>query len=475
MEVANSPFFIPELLSIRGGNPVYGSVNISGAKNAILGLMAASLLTDEPVIINNVPYISDVLEMGHIMKELGVDVRYAPQKRILYLHARKITSNVISEKAVHFRASYYLWGSLLARFVHTGEFDSLKVLMPGGCSFGGKRRTDFHEQLIKSVFNAEISEEPYNSRHYLCFSLPKNKIMGGNPVYATFKASHGATYHWMLSVAGASEIKMMYNSSMEPEISNLMMMLQQMGLGLSGNERTGLIYDGKNRGLLHGGTFYAIPDRMEAATYALLAVGTKGEIQIENINFDNCRPWFSQLYNMFESGVYYSPDKTQLNLNFRNRADFSGVIMQMSPFPGMETDLQQIWTPILGQATSESFIADLIWPGRIAHLEQMQKFGLQTEAEQREVKVSQEMSDKVLLVKIKPSQYKAADVEGMDLRGTMGLIIMAAMTEGKSKVTTPSYALRGYPNLIKNLQDLGVNISASAKGTKIEPLPEYLG
>lgn len=475
MEVANSPFFIPELLSIRGGNPVYGSVNISGAKNAILGLMAASLLTDEPVIINNVPYISDVLEMGHIMKELGVDVRYAPQKRILYLHARKITSNVISEKAVHFRASYYLWGSLLARFVHTGEFDSLKVLMPGGCSFGGKRRTDFHEQLIKSVFNAEISEEPYNSRHYLCFSLPKNKIMGGNPVYATFKASHGATYHWMLSVAGASEIKMMYNSSMEPEISNLMMMLQQMGLGLSGNERTGLIYDGKNRGLLHGGTFYVIPDRMEAATYALLAVGTKGEIQIENINFDNCRPWFSQLYNMFESGVYYSPDKTQLNLNFRNRADFSGVIMQMSPFPGMETDLQQIWTPILGQGSSESFIADLIWPGRIAHLEQMQKFGLQTEAEQREVKVSQEMSDKVLLVKIKPSQYKAADVEGMDLRGTMGLIIMAAMTEGKSKVTTPSYALRGYPNLVKNLQDLGVNISASAKGTKIEPLPEYLG
>ena len=475
MEVANSPFFIPELLSIRGGNPVYGSVNISGAKNAILGLMAASLLTDEPVTINNVPYISDVLEMGHIMKELGVDVRYAPQKRILYLHARKITSNVISEKAVHFRASYYLWGSLLARFVHTDEFDSLKVLMPGGCSFGGKRRTDFHEQLIKSVFNAEISEEPYNSRHYLCFSLPKNKVLGGNPVYATFKASHGATYHWMLSVAGASEIKMMYNSSMEPEISNLMMMLQQMGLGLSGNERTGLIYDGKNRGLLHGGTFYAIPDRMEAATYALLAVGTKGEIQIENINFDNCRPWFSQLYNMFESGVYYSPDKTQLNLNFRNRSDFSGVIMQMSPFPGMETDLQQIWTPILGQASSESFIADLIWPGRIAHLEQMHKFGLQTEAEQREVKVSQEMSDKVLLVKIKPSQYKAADVEGMDLRGTMGLIIMAAMTEGKSKITTPSYALRGYPNLIKNLQDLGVNISASAKGTKIDALPEYVG
>lgn len=466
-------FFIPELLSIRGGNPIYGSVDISGAKNAILGLMAASLLTDEPVILQNVPYISDVLEMGHILKELGVDVRYSPNQKILFLHAKKITSNVISEKAIHFRASYYLWGSLLARFVHTDEFDSLKVLMPGGCSFGGKRRTDFHEQLIKSVFNAEIIEEPANGRHYLCFKLPK-KHMVGHPVYATFKASHGATYHWLLSVAGSSEVKMMYNASLEPEISNLIIMLQQMGLGLSGNERTGLIYDGKNRGLLHGGTFMVIPDRMETATYALLAVGTKGEIQIDNINFDNCRPWLCQLCNMFETGIYYSPDKTQLNLNFKNRPNFDGVVMQMSPFPGMETDLQQIWTPILGQAQTDSFIADLIWPGRIAHLEEMSKLGLLSDAEQKEVKVSQDISDKVLLVNIHPSQYKAAEVSGMDLRGTMGLIIQAAMTEGKSKITTPSYALRGYPNLVSNLQKLGVNIVASAKGTKIEALPEYI-
>ena len=148
--------------------------------------------------------------------------------------------------------------------------------------------------------------------------------------------------------------------------------------------------------------------------------------------------------------------------------------MQMSPFPGMETDLQQIWTPILGQAQSDSFLADMIWPGRIAHLEQMAKFGLQSESEQREVRISQEISDKVLLVNIKPSSYHAADVEGMDLRGTMALIIMAAMTEGRSKIGTPSYALRGYPNLIDNLQNLGVCIKASAKGTKIEALPEYV-
>lgn len=469
-----SSFFIPDQLSIRGGSPVCGSVNISGAKNAILGLMVAALLTDEPVILHNVPYISDVLEMGHILKELGVDVRYNPEQRILFLQAKKITSNIISEKAVHFRASYYLWGSLLARFRHTGEFSSLKVLMPGGCSFGGKRRTDFHEQLIRSVFDAEIIEEAFDGRHYLCFKLPDHESNNSLPVYATFRASHGATYHWMLSVAGSSKIKMMYNASMEPEVSNLLMILQQMGLGLSGNERTGLIYDGKNRGLLHGGTFYAIPDRMEAATYALLALGTKGEIQINDINFDICRPWFDQMYNMFDNGIYYSPDKTQLNLDFRNRTDFSGAIMQMTPFPGMETDLQQIWTPVLGQAQDDSLISDMIWPGRTGHLAEMAKFGLLAEYNLCDVPTSQEVNDKVLQVKIYPSEYKAANASGMDLRGTMGLIILAAIAKGKSHINTPSYALRGYPNLIANLQHLGVEISTSKQGSEIESLPEYI-
>lgn len=473
MKTKISPFFIPEELAVRGGNPVCGSVDISGAKNAILGLMAAALLTDEPVILHNVPYISDVLEMGQIMQELGVDVRFDPERKILFLHALRIKNNIISEKAVHFRASYYLWGSLLARFTRTQEFDSLKVLMPGGCSFGGKRRTDFHEQLIKSVFGAEILEEPLNGRHYLCFNLPKNNS-GGSPVYATFKASHGATYHWMLSVAGADEVKMMYNSSLEPEISNLLIMLQQMGLGLSGNERTGLIYNGKNRGLLRGGTFYVIPDRMEAATYAILTACTQGEIQINDINFENCRPWFSQLYSMFEGGVYYSPDKTQLILNFHNRPAFDGVIMQISPFPGMETDLQQIWTPLLGLAQNESFLADMIWPGRINHLSEMAKFGLKSEVEQQQIAISQEVSEKVLLAKIFPSAYKAAKAEGMDLRGTMGLIILAAIAEGKSVIKTPSYALRGYPNLVSNLQKLGVDVKASRRGAEIDALPEYL-
>ena len=135
----NKNFFIPDTIKINGGKPVQGSVKISGAKNSILGLMAASILTDEEVTLRNVPYITDVLELGHILQEIGVDVKYNPEARILKLHAKKITKNVISHKAANFRASYYLWGALLARFKRTNEFNQLKVCLPGGSYCVGKR------------------------------------------------------------------------------------------------------------------------------------------------------------------------------------------------------------------------------------------------------------------------------------------------------------------------------------------------
>lgn len=471
-----SPFFIPQQLIINGGNPIEGSVDISGAKNSILGLMCAALLTSEPVIIHNTPYISDVLEMGQILMELGVDVRYNATQKTLYLHAEKIKNNILSKKAAHFRASYYLWGSLLARFRLTNEFSSIKVLIPGGCSFGGKRPTDFHEDLIRSIFGAEIVEETMDGHNYLNFKLPKKECESYNPIYSTLKVSHGATFHWLLSVAGANGVKMMYNTSLEPEVSNLIDMLKQMGLGISGSESTGIVYDGKNKSLLKGGDFYVIPDRFEAATYALLALGTKGEVQINGIKFEHCRPWFHQMSKMFNCGIFYSPDRTQLNFNFRNRPEFEGVIMQMSPFPGLETDAQQIWTPILSQAKSESIISDMIWPGRCVHLPEMANLGLKSEYQNLDIITTQEIANKnALLVKIKPSKLHNGDAQGKDLRGTVGLIITAAMAQGISHINNPSYALRGYPNLIANLQKLGVDVKVSEQGEVIEALPDYKG
>ncbi|MDD4556031.1 MAG: hypothetical protein PHE89_01695 [Alphaproteobacteria bacterium] len=464
--------FIPKNLTIEGGHPVKGEVEISGAKNAILGLMAAALLTDEKVFLSNVPYISDVLEMGHILVDLGVRVKYNPETKVLLLHAQKIKKNILSDKALKLRASYYLWGALLARFKHTNEFKELKVLVPGGCSFGGKRPTDFHEQLIKNIFGAHISEEKINGKHYLNFRLPDIELKNNQPIYTTAKVSHGATFHWLLSIAGTQDVKMMYNSSLEPEVSNLIDMLKKMGLNISGSERTGLIYSGKNQGLLKGGCFEVIPDRLEAGTYVLLALGTKGTVRIKNINLEHCAPWLKQLTKTVNNGIYYSFDKKDLIVDFREVEAYEGSYLQMSPFPGFETDLQQIWTPILGLANSDSMIVDMIWPGRIAHLEEMKKFGLNSEVEQIEVSSSQDTTSQALFAHIKPSVYHAAKTKGTDLRGTMAVIILSCMAEGKSIVENPSFALRGYPNLIENLKGLGINVKLSKEGQTVECLPD---
>ena len=467
-------FFIPDSLIINGGNPISGDIKISGAKNSILGLMAAALLTDDVVTLRNVPYITDVLEMGHIMRDIGVDVEFNPQKRILKLHAAKIVKNEISHQAAHFRASYYLWGSLLARFCRTKEFDSLKVCLPGGCSFGGKRPTDFHEELIKTVFGATISLETRENEKYsyLNFQLPKNENPDLCPVYTTFKASHGATFHWLLSVSGSDYSKMMYNASLEPEVSNLIAMLQKMGLGLIGSERTGIIYDGKNRKLLKGVDFEVIPDRLEAATYALLTLSTRGAVELDGIKLEHCSPWLGQLERMFSRGIYYSTDKKKVYLDFRKIKPYDGFIMQVTPFPGFETDLHQIWTPVLAQAKTESIISDLIWAGRSAHLKQMENFGLRSKFYQFDVNSGQQGSIKNLYINIEPSELHAAEAEGTDLRGTMATIMLAATVSGKSKINNPSFALRGYPNLLKNLQDLGVDIQSSKEGREIQALPE---
>lgn len=466
-----SKFFIPNELSIEGGNPAFGEISISGAKNSILGLMAAAVLTDEKVTLHNVPYISDVLEMGHILIDLGVDVKFNPESKVLSLHAKKIKKNILSEKAVKFRASYYLWGALLARFKHTGEFNSLKVLLPGGCAFGAIRPTDFHEQLVKTVFGAEIIEEKTGCNHYLIFNLPREESKDLCPIYTTAKVSHGATFHWLLSIAGTSHMKMMYNASLEPEVSNLVTMLQKMGLDIDGSDRTGIIYKGNNKGLLKGGDFYTIPDRMEAATYALLAMGTKGAINLKGINQEHCAPWLLQLSKIYSRGIYYSADHSEIVLDFRDLKDFDGVIMQMSPFPGMETDVQQIWTAVLGLAKSESTIVDIIWPGRSAHLEEMKKLGLKAEYNQIEVDAGQGIRYQALIVKIKPSKLHSGTVHGTELRGTTGMMVMSAIAKGKSTIQNPSFTLRGYPNLVKNLKSLGINIHLSKSGENIEELP----
>ncbi|MBN2779840.1 MAG: hypothetical protein JXQ74_02105 [Alphaproteobacteria bacterium] len=458
---------LPEKLIINGGKPVSGVVEISGAKNAVLGLMAATVLTDELVTLRNVPHITDVIDMCDMLRELGAEVAYQPEERILEVHAHKIKTNRIPrETAKKIRASYYLWGALLARFSITKEFDSLIVPVPGGCKWGKKGRGhDFHEELLK--LNLGVSIE-YTGDLDMVFKLPKEMPCSDHPrVYTTPRPSHGATMHWLLSTVG-SHNAMMYGASQEPEIFDLMDMLSMMAYGQAcfiGQGETGLI---KRQGacpvgLLGGVDYIIMPDRLEAAAYAMLAVATRGRITLKGIDTYTMSPFLTQLRDVLPDGVLTTVEGDTLHIA-ANDLDFKHMqpqTMLMSPFPGMETDLHQIWAAVLARANGKSYIVDPVWSTRTVHVPGLQKMGVKIEAQEETYQVSATEKRDVAIIEIEgdPSEnFHGATVNGPDLRGTMGLIVMACSVKGESVIDPPAFALRGHPNLIANLKRLGVDV-----------------
>ena len=480
-----SNFFIPDYVTINGGKSIDARVKISGAKNEVLGVMAAALLTDQPFELHNVPYISDVLDMGHIMMALGVDIKYSPELGIMKMHAKKITSNVLPDLALKFRASYYLWGALLARFRVTGEFSSLVVKMPGGCGLVdtfkkdtglGKqgRATDFHFNLLQNVFGVEINQLPSDKGMKVYeFRLPDvPPAVDKYPVYATKLMSHGATFHWMLSTALSQNVKFMYNASLEYEVPHFLEILKQMGAGLRGTGSTAIVNMGKKEpGLLGGGIFDIMPDRMEAGTYALLALALRGRIVLENVDTGICRPWFNLIREVIGIGRAYSRriymDYHSIHFDFRG-ADIRGANIIASPVPGKETDLMQIWMAALTTANSKSVLVDVIWPER-ANMPQYADMGVKMDIRTTDIE-NFEMT-RSSITTLYPSEIRAGNTSGMDLRGTMGLIILAAIANGESRIDNARFAFRGYPNLIRNLHAMGIDIKVSEEGTNLQPLP----
>ena len=443
----------PEYIEINGGKPlaVGAAVHISGAKNEVLGAMCAAILTDKPVIFNNVPFITDVLDMCEIMRGIGIDIEYNPQQRRLQIHAKQIRNNTLPDHALKFRASYYIWGAILARFQKTGEFKSLKIKIPGGDAFSGIRSINYHTDLIKNIFGADIIESADN----LEFILPKTFDPTACPIYSTLQVSHGATFHWLLSVALSPHLKMMYNASLEFEVPHLVEILNKMGATIRGTNTTAITNFGFHGSLLGGGVFDILPDRLETGFYALLAMALKSKIKLTGTHSQSCRPWLNSVIEI-AGGKCCNIGSNLIIFDFTNFSEFDGRNYIMSPIPGKETDMQQLWTPILATARTPSKIYDPVWIGRIEHLPEMRKFGLQLE--HRTVKINNSVASQASEITIHPSRVQEANASGMDIRGTAGLIICAAMAKGISRIDNPKFALRGYPNLIQNLREIGIDV-----------------
>lgn len=465
---------IPDFLEITGGKPLNdgATVHISGAKNEVLGVMCAAVLTDQVVEFNNVPFITDTVDLCALMQKIGIDVDYTPAQNHLRIRARRITTNVLPPEAMKFRASYYIWGALLARFVKTGEFKSLKIEVPGGCELSGDKRgvgkmdmvalghgkspraMDYHANLLNNIFGTELIE----TDNMLEFVLPKRFDGNANPIYSTTLVSHGATFHWMLATAMSPDLHMMYNAIQEPEIPHLLGILNKMGAKLRGTNTTAIASLGFDGKLLSGGVFDIMPDRMETGFYALLAMALKSRIKLTGTDVESCRPWLNSVIEIAGPEQCYIRDGFMV-FDFRNLPDFDGRTFLISPMPGKETDMQQIWTPILAQAKTASRIFDPIWTARTGHLPELEKFGIKSE--HREFEVSNAAIQKSLEITIYPSKIHAATepANGTDLRGTAALIMAAAIANGTSRINNPKFALRGYPNLVQNLKNIGITVN----------------
>ena len=282
--------------------------------------------------------------------------------------------------------------------------------------------------------------------------------------------SHGATFHWMLATSLSKRQKFMYHASMEDEVPHFLLILNKMGADLRGRYTTSMANFGRSvKGLLSGGRFDIMPDRMETGSYALLSLATRGKILLENTDYESCKPWLNMLIEAIRpTGVRVIADVHSISMDFRG-VDLKGVNFICSPVPGKETDLQQVWMAAAATANSDSKILDGIWPSR-SNMPQYQDFGVKMNY--RTIDVDNFETPKMSIADVFPSKLHAANSVGMDLRGTFGLIVLAAVAKGESKIEKPYFALRGYPNLVENLLGLGVDISCSDSGTTLPALPK---
>ena len=405
---------------IQGGNKLKGDVYIEGSKNASLALIAASLLSKDKVIIQNVPKIQDVFDLIEIIKDLNVTVDFI--SNVLIIDSSNIRYSPLKNPIVkNLRASYYLMGVMLALF------NKCEIYFPGGCNLGN-RPIDMHISSFQ-----KLGVETRFKNELYCFELikPKNTIVTFN------KKSVGATINTLLLASTYEKVKIK-NISIEPEVMQVIEALTLMGVQIKLDNDDCVVYGRKNK---HGFMISVIPDRIEAGTYALIGAALAEELHIRNININHLQ----YLLELFDNiNVKYTNTINELVVYKSN--NIKGIKIKTNPYPGFPTDLQQPLTTLLTIAKEDSVIEETIYKDRVAHIYELNKMNAHID-----------INGSSFVVKGN-SKLKGSILVGKDLRGTASLVLAALIADGKSEILGVKYLDRGYSNLITNLKSLGAHI-----------------
>ncbi|MET0294887.1 MAG: UDP-N-acetylglucosamine 1-carboxyvinyltransferase [Phenylobacterium sp.] len=412
-------------IAITGGVRLEGVIPISGAKNSAIKLMAASLLTDEPLTLTNMPRLADTRFLGRLLQRLGTEVEEAdgeagPQMR---LHTPEIVSAIAPYDLVRqMRASFNVLGPLLARTGHA------KVSLPGGCTIGA-RPVDLHLKALETLgARIELHEG------YVYAQAPRG-LSGAEIEFPL--VSVGATEHALLAAVLAEGRTVLRNAAAEPEIADLADCLNKMGARIAGAGGSTITVDGVAR--LGGTTHAVIADRIETGTYALAAAMAGGEVRLTRTRSDFVD---ALLCKMDEAGVGVTRHDDGVTIK-RNGARLKAVEVATDPYPGFATDLQAQFMALMATADGESVIRETIFENRFMHAPELSRLGADIVVQGGEARVRG------------VSELRGAPVMATDLRASVSLVIAGLAAQGETVVNRVYHLDRGFERLEEKLGACG--------------------
>ena len=416
-----------EKLIIKGSNPTSGEVTVSGAKNSVLKLMAASLLCSDKCIIYNVPNLSDVDIMLEVLGELGAKTSYDKKQKKVEIDATNLTNCTASQEYVSkMRASFCVLGSLV------GRLNQAHVALPGGCKIG-ERRVNFHIKGLEALGCECKIEDGYviaKARELkgsiVCFDIP----------------SVGATENVMMASVTANGTTIIQNAAQEPEIVDLANFLKSMGANIEGAGTSQIIITGVKQKDLRGCEYTTLPDRIEAGTYMSIIVASKGKGIIRNIFPNHLTLFTGKLLEMGANIKLIDPNTMEVSNDKRLKA--MNFITQ--PYPGFPTDLQALALALLCCADGISVVTESLYENRFMHVKELWKMGAN------------------IILNKKHAIIKGVEclvgtsVSSTDLRAGAALVTAAVAAKGETEIGALEHIDRGYENFVEKLQ--GLNIDA---------------
>lgn len=413
-----------EKLIVKGGKRLVGTVKTSGAKNAVLPIIAASIMGISPSHFDEVPMLEDVRTISEVLRSLGIKVE-SKEKNCLDIDSTVVESyEPPCELMRNMRASFFVMGPLLAR---TGK---ARIYMPGGCAIGA-RPVDIHLKGFEALGVV------LNQQDGFIEATTPNGLKGAT-IYFDFP-SVGATENVMMAAALAEGVTILENAAEEPEIVALASYLNKMGAKIRGAGTDVIRIEGVKE--LHGADYTIIPDRIEAGTYMIAAAMTGGDVIVDNVLPEHQKPLIAKLR---EAGAIVEEDIDKVRVI--GNGTLKGVSVKTLPYPGFPTDMQAQMMAMMVVSEGNSKVTETVFENRFMHVEELNRMGAKITTSDRSANIEG------------PAKLKGCDVRATDLRAGAAMILAGLVAEGETRIGDLHHIDRGYEDIVEKFKNLGADI-----------------